>query len=685
MLQGGALSLSASARTQGQEEVAALPWAHLTTTTALQQHLQEHHIAPAAAQASSIDAELRVLEPQLRRLATGAAPSTQAEDADDAPVTSAAPADADAGAATKVAAPQPRRLCRDLRRRVAQLVRDAAPLQRHAWFMSFLLKMPQVSGEGVDRVDVAWLQTAERGAWQQLARIDVALEAAERSLRQACLRQAEWDMLLHAAMRLDAAAPVVEVKRHIALLPALDHEARLRHAATGLVSALRTYAEALTAYAADRSGHQEDRVDVATVDVESAAECAAAAGWKDAAAPWCEVDFDAALAAPEEAAAVAREAAEQLASAAPIHAVRDAAAAAAVGAAELEAAKAALPAAFEAAKQVLLAAEPARMELNETTGAVAVVAARDGKMLLRAPADHGGSTAEQTFTMEASRLLGEGGFGAVYPGRALVSQRPVAIKVVAMATTENREAFALEARMLRLQHMLLGSCVTVNARRGRLGYLVMRKAPGQSLATRLLRAATEAEGDAALPARATLLALASAARALEALHAAGLLHNDVKPENLMVELQEAASSSTISGQGGGVVRGVWVDFGLAQRLPEGGEGVLRLPRVFGTPGYMAPEIKSGRRGRALAAYSPASDAYAFAVTVSRCLRVPWRHDTTGAPVDMAAVRRILDPAVEAGMAADPQARGTLVALREALQRAAAMVAPAAASQQGSTA
>ena len=246
MLQGGALSLSANARTQGQAEVAALPWARLTAATALQQHLQEHHIAPAAAQASSIDAELRVLEPQLRRLATGAAPSTQAEDADDASLTSAAPADADAdadaGAATKVAAPQPRRLCRDLRRRVAQLVRDAAPLQRHAWFMSFLLKMPQVSGEGADRVDVAWLQTAERGAWQQLARIDVALEAAERSLRQACLRQAEWDMLLHAAMRLDAAAPVVEVKRHIALLPALDHEARLRHAATGLVSALRTYA-----------------------------------------------------------------------------------------------------------------------------------------------------------------------------------------------------------------------------------------------------------------------------------------------------------------------------------------------------------------------------------------------------------------------------------------------------------
>jgi serine/threonine-protein kinase len=170
--------------------------------------------------------------------------------------------------------------------------------------------------------------------------------------------------------------------------------------------------------------------------------------------------------------------------------------------------------------------------------------------------------------------------------------------------------------------------------------IVMEYLPGGTLADRMR------QGRIA-PALA-LTWLEQAARALDAAHAAGVVHRDVKPANLMISADGDIHVT---------------DFGIARIA--GDASLTSVGTVLGTSGYMSPEQATG--GRATAA----SDRYALAVVAFESLtgRRPYTAETFAeeaaahatAPIPAAtSVDRSLPPAIDAvltrGLAKDPDAR-----------------------------
>jgi uncharacterized protein YndB with AHSA1/START domain/predicted Ser/Thr protein kinase len=172
-------------------------------------------------------------------------------------------------------------------------------------------------------------------------------------------------------------------------------------------------------------------------------------------------------------------------------------------------------------------------------------------------------------SLEVIELLGQGGMGVVYKGRQPFLDRFVAIKVVRpdfQTDSEFQERFLREARMLaKLRHPYI---VTVfdAGKSDELYYIVMEFVEGASLRQML--------ADGSISEHDTVEFVPQMAEALQHAHEAGVVHRDVKPENVLVDAL-------------GRVR--LVDFGLATLF---GPNVARSPddnRVAGTLGYMAPE------------------------------------------------------------------------------------------------
>jgi uncharacterized protein YndB with AHSA1/START domain/predicted Ser/Thr protein kinase len=171
--------------------------------------------------------------------------------------------------------------------------------------------------------------------------------------------------------------------------------------------------------------------------------------------------------------------------------------------------------------------------------------------------------------LEVIELLGHGGMGVVYKGRQPLLDRFVAIKVLRpdhQSEGEFQDRFLREARMLaRLRHPYI---VTVFdfGKSDELFYLVMEFVEGASLRQLL--------ADRSISERDAVDFVPQIAEALQHAHEAGVVHRDVKPENVLVDAL-------------GRVR--LVDFGLATLF---GPSAARGPyddRVAGTLGYMAPE------------------------------------------------------------------------------------------------
>ena len=100
-----------------------------------------------------------------------------------------------------------------------------------------------------------------------------------------------------------------------------------------------------------------------------------------------------------------------------------------------------------------------------------------------------------------------------------------------------------------------------------------------------------------LPPRQAETILRQLLQGLSEAHAAGLLHRDVKPQNVM-----------LTTRGRGELRAVLVDFGIARDIDEGASpSVTSTGEIIGTPRYMSPEQLSGRR------LTPASDIYSLGV------------------------------------------------------------------------
>jgi serine/threonine-protein kinase len=172
--------------------------------------------------------------------------------------------------------------------------------------------------------------------------------------------------------------------------------------------------------------------------------------------------------------------------------------------------------------------------------------------------------------------IGRGGMGVVYSARDLKLKRRVAIKLLPPELAFRREIkrrFIREAQMAaRLSHPHIVPIHAVGDE-NELVYFVMGYVDGESLAQRLRRRGR-------LPVEESRRIMKETADALGLAHATGIVHRDVKPDNILLE---------------GTRRRVMVtDFGIAKALSEAGAGTLTGTGVaLGTPTYMSPEQAAG--------------------------------------------------------------------------------------------
>jgi serine/threonine-protein kinase len=193
-------------------------------------------------------------------------------------------------------------------------------------------------------------------------------------------------------------------------------------------------------------------------------------------------------------------------------------------------------------------------------------------------------------------VLGEGGVGKVY--RAVDgSGREVALKVVKPALADDmtfRRRFSREARIAQgIEHDHVVPVLEAGEHDGT-PYMVQKLIGGGTLARRV-------EHEGRLDVATTVRICRQVASGLDALHAAGVVHRDVKPANILLD---AATGET---PGNAYI----ADFGLVK--PQDGTLLTAAGQALGTIDYIAPEqIRAD-------AVTPATDVYALACVVYTCL------------------------------------------------------------------
>jgi serine/threonine protein kinase len=182
------------------------------------------------------------------------------------------------------------------------------------------------------------------------------------------------------------------------------------------------------------------------------------------------------------------------------------------------------------------------------------------------------------------RRLGEGGMGVVYQAIDERLEKAVAVKVLKEDFAKRQDVvarFTQEAKSAaRIKHENVLDVTDYGKTEAGSYYIAMELLVGTDLAEVLQK------GDPMTVERATDIAM-QICRALSAAHGLGVVHRDMKPENVFL---------LRSNEGREVVK--IVDFGIAQmKDPAGGENTRKLTRtgmIFGTPEYMSPEQASGK-------------------------------------------------------------------------------------------
>jgi eukaryotic-like serine/threonine-protein kinase len=214
---------------------------------------------------------------------------------------------------------------------------------------------------------------------------------------------------------------------------------------------------------------------------------------------------------------------------------------------------------------------------------------------------------------ELSAVLGEGGMGIVWRARDTRLGRAVAVKVlpaVLIGSGVARTRLIREARAAAaLEHSGIIRVYDVGETDDGGAFLVMELIRGHSL-----RHALE-QGSLSLLRR--IQVLVEAARALDFAHAAGIVHRDVKPDNIMIR-----DDGRITIVDFGVAKPITTELLTnAETLPGvTGESLTGVGAIVGTPAYLAPEQARGVN------VSPATDQFALAVTAHEALsgRIPWQ-------------------------------------------------------------
>ncbi|MGH2778056.1 MAG: serine/threonine-protein kinase [Actinomycetota bacterium] len=204
-------------------------------------------------------------------------------------------------------------------------------------------------------------------------------------------------------------------------------------------------------------------------------------------------------------------------------------------------------------------------------------------------------------------LLGRGGMGVVYRAEHVTLERPAALKILAGELARDaslRDRFIRESRLAAsLDHPHIVPVYDAGESDGSF-YLVMRLIEGRDL-KKVIGSESPLE-----PLRVATL-LVDVADALDAAHEVGLVHRDVKPENVLVGARR-----------GGGERPYLTDFGLTKRR-DSASALTATGTMLGTIDYIAPEQVQGEDtdGRA--------DVYALGCVAYECLtgRPPFAKDS----------------------------------------------------------
>jgi eukaryotic-like serine/threonine-protein kinase len=203
---------------------------------------------------------------------------------------------------------------------------------------------------------------------------------------------------------------------------------------------------------------------------------------------------------------------------------------------------------------------------------------------------------------ELLELIGKGGMSSVYKAHDRLLDRQIAVKILHPHFTEDEEyveRFRREARAVaQLSHPNIVTVIDRGEDEGR-QYIVFEYVEGENLKQLL-------ERTGAMPVRDTLLLALQMARALAFAHGRGLVHRDVKPQNVLLNADGQAKMT---------------DFGIARSVDV--QGVTITGTVLGTSEYIAPEQARGERVDAQ------TDVYSLGVVLYELLvgGVPYEGET----------------------------------------------------------
>ncbi len=259
---------------------------------------------------------------------------------------------------------------------------------------------------------------------------------------------------------------------------------------------------------------------------------------------------------------------------------------------------------------------------------------------------------QQLDNYRLTRLLGAGGFGEVYLAEHLYRTTQVAIKILPQLAQDDLHSFLIEARTFRLKHPNIVQVLDFGVE-GRTPFIVMEYAPNGTLRQRHPKGTR-----VLLP---TIVSyVKQVASALQYAHDERLVHRDVKPENMLIGVQNQVLLS---------------DFGIATIAH--GTASQSVEAMAGTIPYMAPEQIQGHP-------RSASDQYSLGVVVYQWLcgdypfhgtltEVAMQHATMPPPSlreKVPAISPDVEQVVMTALAKDPKQRfGSMLAFATALEQA----------------